>query len=324
MIKRKQQTNTTTMKLLITTVGALLSLSSFAGGETRLTKNDYVEQYKAEAIRQMNEHKVPASITLAQGILESAAGNSTLARKGNNHFGIKCHGWTGKKMYMDDDAKGECFRVYKSVDESFTDHSLFLNKYDRYAFLFTYDVSDYKAWAKGLRQAGYATSSTYATALIGLIEDLGLDQYDAGFTPEIEATPELIASSTTNSSNSSTAKTSNSHDVKIHENKVKYVVAKKGDTFYKISKEFGLTLKQLYRYNDFGKEKDYLETGDVIFLQPKRKRSLFKKNEVVVNKQMSVNELSQLYAVNAKTIMHLNNFTDGNAIVSTGDKVTLR
>ncbi|MFT5859466.1 MAG: LysM repeat protein [Flavobacteriaceae bacterium] len=312
------------MKLLITSVGVLLTISSFAGSGARITKSDYVENWKAEAIQQMDEHGVPASITLAQGILESAAGNSTLAVKGNNHFGIKCHGWTGKKMYMDDDSQGECFRVYKSAKESYTDHSLFLNKYDRYAFLFTYDVKNYKAWAEGLRQAGYATNPKYSQLLIDLIEDLGLDQYDAGSRPVIEATPELIASTTNNASSTSTSVMSNSHEIQVHENKVKYVIAKKGDTFYKISKEFNLTLNQLYRYNDFGTKKDFLEPGDKIFLQPKRKRSLFKKNEIVVANNMSLNELAQLHGVNVKTIVHLNDFTNGSDTVSIGEKVTLR
>ncbi len=303
------------MKLLITTVGILLVVSSFAGTRVKLTKNDYVDQWKAEAMSQMEEYGIPASITLAQGILESASGNSHLAVKGNNHFGIKCHGWTGKKIYMDDDSAGECFRVYKSAKDSYTDHSLFLNKYDRYAFLFTYNVTDYKAWAKGLKQAGYATNPKYPQLLIDLIEDLGLDQYDAGLIPDIEAKPELIASSITSS---------NTHKVQIHKNKVKFILAKKGDTFYKISKEFDLTLSQLYRYNDFGGEKDYLEPGDKIYLQPKRKRKLFKRNEIVATESLSVNELAQLHGVNAKTIVHLNDFTTVSDTVNKGDIVTLR
>ena len=163
------------MKLILTSVGVLLTLAvhSNVGSNThqKLTKNDYVEQWKSVAIQQMKEHKIPASITLAQGILESASGNSDLAVKGKNHFGIKCHGWTGEKMYMDDDAEGECFRVYSSANESYTDHSLFLNKYDRYAFLFDLELSDYKEWAHGLKKAGYATNPQYPQLLINLIEE---------------------------------------------------------------------------------------------------------------------------------------------------------
>jgi flagellum-specific peptidoglycan hydrolase FlgJ len=126
-----------------------------------LTRKQYITKYSALAIKQMRQYKIPASITLAQGILESNNGNSKLAVKANNHFGIKCHGWEGKKIFEDDDKKNECFRKYKSPLESFKDHSLFLNKYSRYAFLFNYKITDYKSWARGLKKAGYATNKKY-------------------------------------------------------------------------------------------------------------------------------------------------------------------
>ena len=138
----------------------------------------YIERWKDEAIRQMVEHRIPASITLAQGILESGSGKSELSRKSNNHFGIKCHkGWEGGRTYHDDDRKGECFRVYDDARDSYHDHSLFLKR-DRYASLFDLRIDDYKGWAKGLKRCGYATSPTYAKALIELIERHGLDRYD--------------------------------------------------------------------------------------------------------------------------------------------------
>ncbi|MGB0463196.1 MAG: glycoside hydrolase family 73 protein, partial [Flavobacteriales bacterium] len=122
----------------------------------------YIERWKDEAIRQMVEHRIPASITLAQGILESGSGKSELSRKSNNHFGIKCHkGWEGGRTYHDDDRKGECFRVYDDARDSYHDHSLFLKR-DRYASLFDLRIDDYKGWAKGLKRCGYATSPTYA------------------------------------------------------------------------------------------------------------------------------------------------------------------
>lgn len=265
----------------------------------------------------MKEHNIPASITLAQGILESASGNSELAVKGKNHFGIKCHGWTGDKMYMDDDAKGECFRVYKSASESYKDHSLFLNKYDRYAFLFDLDQTDYKAWAKGLKKAGYATNPQYPQLLIKLIEDLDLSQYDkGGAIPEIIAQPELIAAR---------EMMSNKHEVTIEGKRTKYVVAKSGDTFYKISQEFGLTLGQLYRYNDFDSHKDFLEEGDKVYLKPKRGGGFFKKKkEIVVTEEVTLNEFSQLHGVDARVVARMNGFTDKNVVLSVGEKVTLR
>jgi LysM repeat protein len=308
------------MKLILTSVSVLLTLAvhSNVGSNThqKLTKSDYVEQWKAIAIQQMKEHKIPASITLAQGILESASGNSDLAVKGKNHFGIKCHGWTGEKMYMDDDSEGECFRVYSTANESYTDHSLFLNKYDRYAFLFDLELSNYKEWAHGLKKAGYATNPQYPQLLINLIEELNLSQYDQGMMPEIVAQPELIAQG---------EMMSNKHEVQVQGKKVEYVIAKKGDTFYKISQEFGLTLSQLYRYNDFDSDKDVLEEGDRVYVKPKRDGGIFKKKkEIVMTEKLSLNELSQEYGVTAKSLARLNGFTDNNVVLSVGDKVTLR
>ena len=138
----------------------------------------YIDKYAAAAVREMYRSGVPASITLAQGLLESRYGLSELATRGNNHFGIKCHDWTGRKMYHDDDAKGECFRVYGSAEESFRDHSDFLRYRDRYKFLLDYSVTDYKSWAYGLKKAGYATDPSYPSKLIKLIEDYHLYDYD--------------------------------------------------------------------------------------------------------------------------------------------------
>lgn len=289
---------------------ASISLAHVAGA-TKISRSQYVEMWKETAVEQMLDHNIPASITLAQGILESGSGNSKLAMEGNNHFGIKCHGWTGDKMYIDDDKAGECFRVYKNAGDSYNDHSEFLKSYSRYDFLFSFDVTDYESWAKGLKKAGYATNPKYPELLIKIIEELELDQYDQG----IVIKPELIASGETYA---------NKHSVAIHSNKVKFIVAKEGDTFYQLSKEFGLTLNQLYKYNDFDKTKDVLEKGDIIYIQPKRRASLFKKKEVTLSEDMTVAEISQKYALNAKSLKRLNDFTGNDQIVSKGEKVTLR
>ncbi len=301
------------MKRVITLSALLLAGTSFAN-DVRITKSEYVDHWKATAIQQMIDNNIPASITLAQGILESGSGNSALAISGNNHFGIKCHGWTGKKMYLDDDKDNECFRVYKTADQSYKDHSEFLMGYSRYAFLFTYDVTDYKSWAKGLKKAGYATNPKYPDLLIGIIEDLNLDQYDRNGLLSEGYKSELIAS---------TDVYSNNHNVVLHESKVKYVLAQKGDTFYKISKEFGLNLSQLYRYNNFDGNKDVLEEGDIIYIQPKRRGIIFKNKEIVAKTDMRVEELSQMYATNVKSFKKLNNFTDGTT-ASKGESVNLR
>ena len=145
----------------------------------KITVEEYIETYKDIAMKEMKDHKIPASITLAQGIIESGAGNSALAREAKNHFGIKCHkGWNGKTYTMDDDEKDECFRKYRKAEDSYRDHSDFLTSRSRYADLFKLDIMDYEGWAKGLKAAGYATSPTYATALINRIKTNKLYLYD--------------------------------------------------------------------------------------------------------------------------------------------------
>ena len=155
-------------KLLALTI---ISFPSFCWAQTRTSPTDYINKFKEIAMQEMRTHKIPASITLAQGCLESSYGNSRLAKEGNNHFGIKCKkSWTGKVMYEDDDAIGECFRAYSDAASSYSDHSMFLLNNPRYGFLFQLSISDYKGWARGLRQAGYATNPKYPQLLINTYE----------------------------------------------------------------------------------------------------------------------------------------------------------
>ena len=155
-----------------------LLLFSFQLSAQNMTRNEYIDKYKDEAIYQMKKYKIPASITLAQGILESGDGNSELAKKSNNHFGIKCHSdWEGERVYHNDDKKNECFRKYNKVRDSYDDHSEFLLR-PRYASLFEYALTDYKSWAKGLKKAGYATNPNYAKHLIKIIEENELHKLD--------------------------------------------------------------------------------------------------------------------------------------------------
>ncbi len=167
------------LAIILSSCCLLAASALFADGPDRSPQAVYIERYAALAVGEMYRSGVPASITLAQGLLESRYGQSELAVEGNNHFGIKCHNWTGGRMYHDDDRSGECFRVYASPEESFRDHSDFLRYRDRYKFLFDLEPTDYKGWAHGLKKAGYATDPAYPKKLIRLIEEYGLHQYDS-------------------------------------------------------------------------------------------------------------------------------------------------
>lgn len=195
---------------------------------------DYIGNYKDIAIDKMVTYNIPASITLAQGILESGNGLSTLAKKSNNHFGIKCHsGWKGKKVYHDDDKRNECFRKYDSPEGSFNDHSLFLTSRGRYEFLFDLEPDDYKGWAKGLKKAGYATDRKYPKKLMAFIENFELYAYDElvldekGYKRAKKETP--IAS---------------------NDRSEEYIIVNKGDTLYSISRNNNVTVEDLKRLND--------------------------------------------------------------------------
>lgn len=301
------------MKSIITLAVAAVSFGTSAN-PTKISKQEYVDQWSSVAIEQMMEHNIPASITMAQGILESGNGNSDLATKGNNHFGIKCHGWTGKKMYKDDDAKNECFRVYKDGIDSYEDHSKFLKSYDRYSFLFDYDVKDYKSWAKGLKQAGYATNPKYPDLLIGIIEDMGLDKLDeVGRIEVVQPTLELVTYKT------------GKHQIRRHERgNVRFVIAEKGDTYYSIAQEFEITLNQLYRFNSFGDKKDFLSPGDIVYIERKKSGNIFKKEEVVLKKDMTIDEISQHYAVARPALIRMNGWSENVKVISKGQKVTLQ
>jgi LysM repeat protein len=284
-----------------------LSLSFYLNATSNLSKKEYVSVYEKIAIQQMNQYKIPASITMAQGILESGSGNSTLAKTANNHFGIKCHtDWKGEKVYLDDDAKNECFRSYSKVEDSYIDHSMFLITRKRYESLFSLSLSDYKGWANGLKSAGYATNPKYAEQLIQLIEELELYKLDG-------STNSLIS---TSNSSLILAK-------KSHENNVDYIVAKKGDSFYQIAKRYGLTLSQLHAYNDFNPEKDILEVGDIVFIEPKRFYSRTK-NTIILERTMSLREISQKEAVKLKKLMRKNQISSPDEQLPKGEKIFLR
>jgi LysM repeat protein len=295
-----------------------------ATANSGITKEQYIQKWKDVAIRQMIDYKIPASITLAQGILESGYGNSDLARLANNHFGIKCNGWKGKTYYKDDDKKQECFRSYKNAAESYKDHSLFLTGRAHYASLFELDVMDYKSWAKGLKKAGYATHPKYAEMLIELIENHELYRFDqenqSKDTPSEKTEPSIKPESTIDGKDSY-----GTHQRKVeYRNKVKCVVAQKGDTYYRIAKEFQMGLWQLYRYNDFNAKKDVLSPGDVVYLQPKRAKSFLKQEQIVSDGIKTFLEYSQDNGIKVSRILRKNGVEDPSEIPSKGKMVFLK
>jgi hypothetical protein len=213
------------------------------------TTLSYIDRFKNTSIEEMNRYGIPASITLAQAILESGTGKSDLAKYANNHFGIKCtKDWKGKGYYKDDDAKDECFRVYNNPEESFKDHSQFLKR-KRYANLFELDKNDYEGWAKGLKDAGYATNPRYPQLLIGLIEKYNLNQYDSGEgrIDKIKREDRVLRDINKNIPNENSKDKPTDAPTIIEGNK--YVV-QQGDTLYNISKRFGLTVDELKSLNN--------------------------------------------------------------------------
>ena len=279
-------------------IGLVISTNSAFGQE--ISRKEYIEKYSSLAVKQMHQYKIPASITLAQGILESNNGNSRLALKANNHFGIKCHGWEGKKIFADDDKKNECFRNYKNVLESFVDHSLFLNKYSRYEFLFDYKITDYKSWAKGLKKAGYATNNKYTELLIKIIEENKLYQFDSK-----KIDKNFIFGK---------------RNIYLHPNKIKYVVSQNQETYETIAKSLNIKLKQILKYND-DSNLSVLNVGTKVFIQPKRNRS--KQKIHVVNKGEDLRTISQTYGVKIKSLKKRNELILKNSL-NNGDKLRLR
>lgn len=276
-----------------------------AATSTRITREEYIKTYYKVAQQKMKEHGIPASITLAQGILESDCGNSSLARKANNHFGIKCHDWTGPSVRYNDDRRNECFRKYKNAAESFEDHSTFLTGRGRYESLFNLKPTDYKGWAKGLKKAGYATDPKYADRLIKIIEEEELYKYDVKFegTPEMHAPPGAV------------------RDV-FYNNAIRYVVAKEGETLASLAQEFGMRAWELPNYNDLPKATKLTE-GQIVYVRPKRGKSAkeFKFHKVEAGETMQ--EISQKYAIKLNSLYWKNRMEKGTE-PKPGDVLFLR
>lgn len=309
----------------------------------KITVEEYIETYKDIAMREMREYKIPASITLAQGIIESGAGNSALAREAKNHFGIKCHKeWDGKTYTMDDDEKDECFRKYKKAEESFRDHSLFLTSRSRYADLFKLDIMDYEGWAKGLKAAGYATSPTYATALInrikmnelylydqlamGLITEKELEkkQEDNDETPvSFEAKELELAFSPEDRTAFELVDMTEDKRFIYENNHVRFVYAKEGETPESISKEFGVRKRKLCNYNLIERPDEMVfHQGDVIYLEELQKYNRKAKRYITVGGE-TVRDIALRFAMRPYKIVRLNKVEE-NVVFKPGQVIKLR
>lgn len=299
---------------------AFLGLTATYSQGMKWTKSyqDYFDQYQDAAIEQMQRHGIPASITLAQGVLETGAGSSELARKANNHFGIKCNGWTGRKAYHDDDATQECFRAYDSVSQSYEDHSLFLVNSKRYASLFQLKPTDYKGWAKGLKACGYATSPTYATKLIEIIELYNLHQFDdpSGI---VRTKPQQNLPPTTVQPVAAPAM----RKVFFFNNNY-YVLAHKGETYQSLADEVGVSYKKLAKYNEKDKY-SVLSEGEIVWLEKKQKCAPkeYLGFEHVVAPGESVYSIAQKYGIRLKNIYKINNLPP-DCPIRVGDRLALR
>lgn len=299
-------------------VFVLLSVCALSTQAQQMSWNQqyqqYINFYKDIAIQQMRSWKIPASIILAQGLLESGAGKSELARIGNNHFGIKCHGWTGRTIYKDDDLRNECFRAYASAYDSYEDHSRFLASGQRYRSLFKLKTTDYKGWARGLKAAGYATSPQYAQRLIDIIQLYKLYEYDRA-----KSYDKYLANHAKHNSGYGVLL----HDIKMY-NKNYYVIARPGDTFRTIADEFDISYRQLAKYNERDKQ-DALEEGEIIWLKKKQKYA--PKSEKgrlhYVKAGESMYTIAQKYGMRLKYLYKVNHLSP-NYRIRVGDALKLR
>ena len=293
------------MKRLITLLLCALCLLSVQAQTRNKQYEEYIKKYRDLAVSEMKKYHIPASITLAQGLLESGAGQSTLARKSNNHFGIKCGSdWKGKTVSHDDDARGECFRAYKHPKQSYEDHSKFLVGRSRYASLFKLKITDYKGWARGLKKAGYATDPRYAQRLIDIIELYDLDKYDKkGGLKWMKENP-------------------NPHQPYVA-NGLLYIVVRSGDTWKSISKEFDISQRKLRKYNDL--YKGYaLQVGDILYLEKKNRRADKEHVVHVFRTGESMYGISQKYGIRLKNLYKLNKMEADSPAPEVGTILRLR
>lgn len=288
----------------------------------------YVDKYAGIAVKEMKRSGVPASITLAQGILESNAGRSALAVKGNNHFGIKCHNdWNGKTMRADDDERRECFRVYPHAEASFRDHSDFLRSKDRYKFLFDLPSGDYKGWARGLKKAGYATDPAYAGKLINLIEEYRLYRYDKGVKVAVEApakieTPRIVPKKEVDRKYREAVKISMRRDV-YEQNGVPFVYSIEGESYASIARSNGLFTGEILKFNDLTEDRP-LDPGTMVYLARKKAQGAEGTGKYVVGADgETLYGISQRFGIRLAALQKMNILLL-NTRLEEGDTVILR
>ncbi len=295
----------------------------------------YIEKYKDLAVSEMKRTGVPASITLAQGMIESDFGRSILARDGNNHFGIKCHDdWTGPTFRHHDDRRNECFRKYKRPEDSFYDHSDFLRSGSRYSFLFDIDGTDYKGWAKGLKKAGYATNPDYANMLIRKIEENNLFCFDqehplaeqpvkSPLKEETETVKPVIDSLVVDLPIEKTDPVVTLPVQRIMENnRIQYIIVRDGETREMIEKEFQLLKWELAKYNELREDFSPV-AGQMLFLQPKRDKAEPGKEIHVISEGDTMYSISQYYGIKTGKLYEMNRMMEGEEPVP-GGKLWLR
>ena len=301
------------MKLTIRIFCLLFFIATLAEAATQRkipSYEKYIKTYSALAIEQQKKYKIPASITLAQGLLESGAGQSDLARRSNNHFGIKCHSdWRGGRVYHDDDLRGECFRKYKRVEDSYEDHSKFLKR-SRYDRIFQLKITDYKGWARGLQKCGYATDRAYANKLIKVIEDYELYRYDTGKVHKL----------------------TRQEKKKLRYPTVKYTIyrtygllyvyAKENDSFDQIAQNLDFPVKDLKKFNEVPEDFP-LQKGDIVYIEKKKKKADKPNYDHVVQVGESMHSIAQKYGIQIKSLYKMNK-KDKDYVPEEGDVLKLR
>lgn len=331
-------------KTAITTILALVLTTTGVAAQQKITTQEYIERYKQIAVEHMERYGIPASITLAQGILESNSGNSALAKESNNHFGIKCKkNWTGGKVYHDDDEKGECFRSYDSVEESYEDHANFLDQNARYDKLFSYASDDYRSWAKGLKEAGYATNPQYANSLIKIIEDQKLYLLDKSNGEKLYASHLRAESGITKDfADASDVSQPIASDGKIDpnnyrvaeqvvggfslytNNRTPYIVVREGDTLARIAETFSMTESTLRKYNEMKTTGEIqLVEGETIYVARKQNSWLGNARRHIVRENETLLSISQDYGIRLSKLAKMNKMKK-NATLTEGSEIKLK